>query len=772
MSHANPPHSKWPSTWFLTSLILAALAALSLPALAQEAAVHVGAVQIIGLPNDWTHHHVVFSDPGSSDDAIKNGTYNKWFSVVNDPRYVMQQLKRGLPVRGPAAVDAGYRAVLASKAASALRDDLSLSPPRLIKDPESPIDRVEPMVKREKTPPIKQDWSMLLTNAGTKPGVGAGMYPAKFSFDPTPSSPANCASAASPDYVVYNTGVPGVTGSSTAAGQATVVAFYNLYSACSSDTSGPKIVPAVYWAFNTGGTVSTSVVLSSDGTQMAFIQTPSSGNTNPQLVVLKPGTTLQTGRTLTGTIATSGTEVTLTGTSQTFTAADVGAQISTSTGNIPASDTIATILSTTTATLTTAPTSAKTGATITITADALSPFPLSSSTCTAAPCMTAVSFNGTASSRTDTISSPFYDYSGDNLYVGDAQGYLHKFHPVFDAAPLEVTSGGWPAQVSTKSSPALTSPIYDSGNQDVFVGDESGYLYAVSTSGGVTASDQLGTVNGSTPAMVDAPLLDITNDELFAFVSDDTSASASSFCDVLGCSAVVEVGTTTGTSTGDFSGKFAESVISPVNTNPIYAGAFDNLYWTSSGGTGNLYVEGSNASGEPKLIAVPLSAEVIQAETASGCPTGHTAPPNSSNTQCANNIENPITSAAAAPSPVTEFCNNSTSACVSGSTDYIYASVTTAANLTASGANKCSGATQACLYSWNTASALTGTTAPSDGLATTGGTSGIIIDNSATSSGASQVYYSTLSSGTCTTSGTNGSVTSGSCAVQAAQGTL
>ena len=469
--------------WLMVASALAAVAVLAKPMPAQTAPpIQVGNTQITGLPDDWTHHYVVFSDPGTADDAIKNGSYNKWFSIVNDPRYVMQQLKRGLPAQGPAAGDVARfenerRAVRDSAEAQGVRN---------------PWERAR---RRIQMPALENDWSMLLTNAGTNPGVGAGMYPAKFSFNLTPSSPANCASAASPDYVVYNTGVPGLTGSSTAAGQATLVAFYNLYSGCSSDTSGPKSVPAVYWAFNTGGTVSTSVVLSSDGTQVAFIQTPSSGN--PQLVVLKPGTTLETGRTLTGTIATSGTEITLTGTSQTFTAADVGAQISSSTGNIPASDTIATILSTTTATLTTAPSSAKTGASITITADALSPYPLLSTSypCTA-PCMIATSFSGT--SRTDTISSPFYDYSGDILYVGDAQGYLHKFHPVFGAAPAEITSGGWPAEVSKTTSPALTSPVYDSGTTgDVFVGDEFGYLYAVSSAGGATASLQLGTVNGS-----------------------------------------------------------------------------------------------------------------------------------------------------------------------------------------------------------------------------------------------------------------------------------
>jgi hypothetical protein len=55
-------------------------------------------------------------------------------------------------------------------------------------------------------------------------------------------------------------------------------------------------------------------------------------------------------------------------------------------------------------------------------------------------------------------------------------------------------------------------------------------------------------------------------------------------------------------------------------------------------------------------------------------------------------------------------------------------------------------------------------------LVSAGGTSGMIIDNISSTTGASNVYFSTLgTSGTCSTSGT---ATSGGCAVQAAQSGL
>jgi hypothetical protein len=114
---------------------------------------------------------------------------------------------------------------------------------------------------------MKRDWSQSMGSGAT---VGAQNYPAKYSFNATT---ANCASAAQPDYVVYGTGL---TGSAT---QASIAAYDNLYAGCSG------IVPMVYWAYNTGGTVTTSPVLSIDGTQIAFVQTDASGHGN--LVLLR-----------------------------------------------------------------------------------------------------------------------------------------------------------------------------------------------------------------------------------------------------------------------------------------------------------------------------------------------------------------------------------------------------------------------------------------------------------------------------------------------------
>ena len=67
-------------------------------------------------------------------------------------------------------------------------------------------------------------------------------------------------------------------------------------------------------------------------------------------------------------------------------------------------------------------------------------------TCTA-PCYT--TFNLGAS---DTFSSPFYDYQGYTLYVGDDSGVVHQFTGVFNGNPA-ATGSPWPVTWARVSSP-------------------------------------------------------------------------------------------------------------------------------------------------------------------------------------------------------------------------------------------------------------------------------------------------------------------------------
>src|SRR5579864_229659 len=63
--------------------------------------------ETVAVPDDWSHHHKVFSNPGTFSEAVRSGSFEKWNKIVSDPRFAIQQLKRGahLPprrwIRGP-----------------------------------------------------------------------------------------------------------------------------------------------------------------------------------------------------------------------------------------------------------------------------------------------------------------------------------------------------------------------------------------------------------------------------------------------------------------------------------------------------------------------------------------------------------------------------------------------------------------------------------------------------------------------------------------------
>src|SRR5262249_22760040 len=228
--------------YVLLYTFVAALAAftVSLPLAAQQSPQHIGIV------DDWSTHHVGFSNPGSFQHAEANGTVEHWLRIVNDPRYQMQRMKQ-----------------------TRQNTALELSDPgAALVTPGPPGKTVPPPPK-----PIHQDWSMTL-GSGAK--VGINQYPAKFSFDTTHAS---CDSDMFPDFVAYNTNLPGNGSPGT---QPTIIAYDNLYSGCSGANK-----PLIYWQYNTGtgSLIPTSVSLSLDGSELAFIQRNGSNQTS--LVLLK-----------------------------------------------------------------------------------------------------------------------------------------------------------------------------------------------------------------------------------------------------------------------------------------------------------------------------------------------------------------------------------------------------------------------------------------------------------------------------------------------------
>ena len=99
------------------------------------------ALQGRGVPEDWSHHHLVFSNPGTEEEAIANGTHDRWLNIVNDPRYILQQMKRSSGVKTLA--DPGIASLM-------------------------PLPKTEPIKKpKPKKGKLKKDWSEPLGSEAT-----------------------------------------------------------------------------------------------------------------------------------------------------------------------------------------------------------------------------------------------------------------------------------------------------------------------------------------------------------------------------------------------------------------------------------------------------------------------------------------------------------------------------------------------------------------------------------------------------------------------------
>jgi hypothetical protein len=206
----------------------------------------------MGLVDDWTTRHVIFSNPGTAAVALAQGRFEKWYKIVNDPRYTMQQAKRNHVSTGSTAFTQGF-ATLFNRLTMPFTDTVFAA------------SKVPP----KKAPAAKRDWAFSLGSGK----VAQNMYPAKFTFSPIGSP--SCTT----DYVAYGLNVAGTTGSS---GHANMVALNELYSNsaktgyCSTVTG-----PGVYWAYDVStnsGAVTTSPVLSLDGSKVIFVESVSTGS--------------------------------------------------------------------------------------------------------------------------------------------------------------------------------------------------------------------------------------------------------------------------------------------------------------------------------------------------------------------------------------------------------------------------------------------------------------------------------------------------------------
>jgi len=374
-----------------------------------------------------------------------------------------------------------------------------------------------------------KDWSM---NIGTTASLLPNQYPAKFSFSTTTAS---CS-----DFVVYPTGV--------SAGAATVIAFDNVYGPTTCP-SAPAVGPSTYWAYSTGGSAALSPVISSDGSQVAYIQTSSGA---ASLVLLKWATsggtasspasiTLETNSGYRNCSAPCYTTIALSGNSNDLNSAPFpdyasdAMYVGDNSGHLHKF----------------------TGVFSGTPAESTASWPI------------AVSAN--------VLTSPVYDSGSGNIFVADSGGVLYGFNASSAAAVMQSS------QLTSASGGAgiVDSPLVDSsaGEVYVFVGDDAN---TSATAGCTNATGCSG---------------------VFQFATGNTTVATAGTACVAASAAAWTV------PTGDTINCGVESVFGTGSSSApaIYDGAFDAIYLAGTGTTGNLWTCSSNG-GEPRLSYTPFEA--------------------------------------------------------------------------------------------------------------------------------------------------------------------
>jgi hypothetical protein len=604
---------------------------------------------------------------------------------------------------------------------------------------------------------MHRDWAINLGAGGTAPA----MYPAKFGFDITAAP--SCAN----DYVVFPIDAAG------GPTQPNIVAVNYLYSGtaggagiCNRAASGSDtgVAAKVLWSYNVeaipNGAVPTSPVISYDieipsasGTKIAFVESPTV-SVGPILTasINAGGTRYRVGDT--GTIAGGTTLATY--------------QVTSITGGTGNSGGIVTGFTITSGG---AGYSVANGVVTTRTSGSGRNFRVNILTVGSSPAhfhvlawksgdgqnaanlqsvltpKTIVTFSatnpaagsgaatdlalGSSTTGTDTLSSPFVDYTNDKAYVGNDDGVLYRIKDVFctsvnpdcsgatkPAPSLDATWGAGGAV--TVCSGTLTAPIVDFVTGNVFVGCSDGKLYGFNSAGAPLATPSITVGNGSSlGGIVDPPIVDGVDGFVYAVTgSNGTNA------------VLVQASTNLSTHT--------TMPVGGANVFNLHEPAFSNAYYTSPTAAGALiYVAAyNNAGNEIELYGYCFNSS---SGILANCPGVNPPGPQTS-------VLNPAPGSQLEYSPLTEFYNSTTS------NDWLFVSVLQNRNPNIGLFN---------INSFPASATLAASTQEGSG------TSGMVIDNDSSSAQASSIYFGALN-----TTGTCGAGGAGGCAVKLTQATF
>ncbi len=308
----------------------------------------------------------------------------------------------------------------------------------------------------------------------------------------------------------------------------------------------------------------------------------------------------------------------------------------------------------------------------------------------------------TANGAGDSNASAYVDYNTDAVYLAADNGVLYHVKGTFKGTPtldycVTVTAGA-----------ALTSPVYDSVSNKVFVSDGRSVFAYTPGAASFTAAGSI-QISSSATGIILSPMVDSTNGFVYVF-SNNNNANANAI--------VAQMPTSLASHT--------DTLIGPKTTGLILVGDFDDKYFSNGPSGGSLYACGTQtaAAGKPALYTISF--------TAAG--TMNTTPAMSNDI-----LINGAGNTAGICSPLTSFSD--------GTNDRLFAGVgatgkTTGANL---------------MTMWNINNRITSNvTAPTaTAINELGGTSAITIDNVSASPQAASIYFGTMAAGAASPCGAN-----------------
>jgi hypothetical protein len=308
----------------------------------------------------------------------------------------------------------------------------------------------------------------------------------------------------------------------------------------------------------------------------------------------------------------------------------------------------------------------------------------------------------TANGATNPNGSPYVDYGNDVVYLTAGNGVLYHVKNVFNGTPtldycVTVTAGA-----------SLTSPVYDSISNKVFVSDGKSVFAYTPGAASFTAAGSV-QISSTNNAIILSPMVDSTNGVIYVF-SNNNNASTNAIVSQIPLSLASHV----------------DASIGPkITSSFIWVGDFDNQYFNAPS-TGSLYACGSQTGlgSRPALYTLSFTGAGVMNTT-----------PAMSNDVTFNTVANP----AGICSPLTSFYD--------GTNDRLFVG--------AGAFGKTTGSNVMAMFNVNTRITSNATAPAATAPNELGGTSGITIDNTSASPQAASIYFGTLAAGAAAPCGAN-----------------